>query len=332
MSQQSTTTSSRTALDPVNHNMTVVHALKMDSSSCASNQARRDKMTISSLLNTNQENEQYGPFRLYQRPASSNSSHSTQSQQTPPAYSDSSPNSPAAGTGFQTRRSTSPQWAICNTTREERLAYRRSGHYRTDSRSHFLQASHQEQDRALQPQQLPLLTSNPDSQHHVSLPTRTSPTSYYHQQHVSHHQQPQDLRNRSSPSPGRRGSVNTTRQRRDFRPTYQPEEEYFIWFHRDDLGLDWSDIRSAYNQWFPPSRAREGFQGIQCKYYRCCQMHGVPKVRARDRAKERGYYGMVKNCPGLRFRWMDEHLRAGEFRRGREKLEWPLTTHTDAPA
>ena len=46
-------------------------------------------------------------------------------------------------------------------------------------------------------------------------------------------------------TPSRSPSI---RQRREFRPTYQREEEFFIWYHRIDLGWDWTDIRHAYNR------------------------------------------------------------------------------------
>ena len=89
----------------------------------------------------------------------------------------------------------------------------------------------------------------------------------------------------SSRSPG-------TRERRQFRPTYSDEEVYFIWYYRIDLGYDWQDINHAYNAQFP-DRPREGFGGIQCKYYRYCEEFGIPKVRHRDRgAPQVIEYGM----------------------------------------
>ncbi|MCJ1370878.1 hypothetical protein MMC20_002091 [Loxospora ochrophaea] len=92
-------------------------------------------------------------------------------------------------------------------------------------------------------------------------------------------------------------------ERREFRPTYLQEEEYFIWYHRVDLGLDWTDVRQAYNEQFP-QRQRRGFQGIQCKYYRCCETYGVPKVRARSRsAAAEKEYGMRART-GLWYSWM----------------------------
>lgn len=98
-------------------------------------------------------------------------------------------------------------------------------------------------------------------------------------------------------------SGSRTRERRAFRPTYSDEEVYFIWYHRIDLGYDWHDINRAYNAQFP-ERPREGFGGIQCKYYRYCEECGVPKVRNRDRAASAvREYGM-RSRTGLTYPWM----------------------------
>ena len=99
-------------------------------------------------------------------------------------------------------------------------------------------------------------------------------------------------------------SSSRARERREFRPTYLQEEEYFIWYHRVDLGLDWTDVRQAYNAQFP-QRQRRGFQGIQCKYYRCCDQYGIPKVRQRERgATADEAYGVRSRLPGLWYPWM----------------------------
>jgi hypothetical protein len=113
----------------------------------------------------------------------------------------------------------------------------------------------------------------------------------------------------SPPTNGRRrrtvsmSSASRTRERRAFRPTYSDEEVYFIWYHRIDLGYDWQDINHAYNAQFP-ERPREGFGGIQCKYYRYCEEFGVPKVRNRNRAASAvNEYGM-RSRTGLTYPWM----------------------------
>lgn len=113
-------------------------------------------------------------------------------------------------------------------------------------------------------------------------------------------------RTRSSTSP---------RERRRFRPTYLQEEEYFIWYHRVDLGMDWPEIKALYNAQFPHSHRRGGgdsersLQGIQCKYYRCNDAYGVPRVRDRKRGGASGQgaaelYGVRTRCPGLWYDWM----------------------------
>ncbi|MCJ1465498.1 hypothetical protein MMC07_004116 [Pseudocyphellaria aurata] len=94
-----------------------------------------------------------------------------------------------------------------------------------------------------------------------------------------------------------------TKERRQFRPTYSDEEVYFIWYYRIDLGYDWQDITNAYNAQFS-DRPREGFGGIQCKYYRYCEEFGIPKVRDRDRgAPQVLEYGM-RSRTGLSYPWM----------------------------
>lgn len=100
-----------------------------------------------------------------------------------------------------------------------------------------------------------------------------------------------------------RSSVAPNEGRRQFRPTYLEEEVYFIWYHRIDLGYDWQDINDAYNAQFP-DRRREGFGGIQCKYYRYCEEFGIPKVRQRNRAAPQvREYGM-RSRTGLYYPWM----------------------------
>ena len=119
----------------------------------------------------------------------------------------------------------------------------------------------------------------------------------------SNNRRPPSRSSTSSQSPNMRTSP-MGRERREFRPTYQQEEEYFIWYHRVDLGMDWTDVRQAYNAQFP-ERQRRGFQGIQCKYYRCCETHGIPRVRERNRggALDKSY-GVRSRLPSLWYSWM----------------------------
>jgi hypothetical protein len=115
-----------------------------------------------------------------------------------------------------------------------------------------------------------------------------------------------------------RRSSSARRERREMRPTYAPEEELFIWYHRVDLDMNWGDIREAYNAQFP-DRQRKGFQGIQCKYYRCCEANGVPRVRDRNRlAGEQRRYWLRTKLPHLWYPWMREE---GNGRRMEEERE-----------
>ena len=94
-----------------------------------------------------------------------------------------------------------------------------------------------------------------------------------------------------------------TRAPRQFRPPYSDEEIHFIWYHRIDLGYEWSDITRAYNAQFP-QRQRDGFGGIQCKYYRLREAYNIPKVRLRDRSSSPvEAYGM-HSTTGLLYPWM----------------------------
>lgn len=103
--------------------------------------------------------------------------------------------------------------------------------------------------------------------------------------------------------PGKPPRQSEGTERRQFRPPYSEEEVDFIWYHRIDLGYDWADVERAYQHQFPNS-GREGFTGIQCKYYRFCDEKGIPKVR--DRSKESSQvelYGMRARS-GRTYPWM----------------------------
>lgn len=113
----------------------------------------------------------------------------------------------------------------------------------------------------------------------------------------------------SPPPPSNQGSpslrASGNRERRQFRPTYLDEEVFFIWYYRIDLGYEWQEISHAYNAQFP-HRKRDGFGGMQCKYYRYCEGSGIPKVRDRDRAAPQVLeYGMRART-GLTYPWMKD--------------------------
>jgi hypothetical protein len=101
-------------------------------------------------------------------------------------------------------------------------------------------------------------------------------------------------------------SPQTTRERRESRPAYQVEEDTFIWYHRDDLGMQWNDVSKAYNAQFP-DRPRIGRQGIQSRYYRVLEVEGVPKIRKRPKSlkskKIRHHYGVIART-NRRYSWM----------------------------
>ena len=98
-------------------------------------------------------------------------------------------------------------------------------------------------------------------------------------------------------------SPRVRRVMREFRPSYDMEESYFIWYHRLDLNLDWNELRVRYNYQF--KRQRSGCQGFQCKFYRFLQEHGLPSVR--ERAKDPNApraYALRTWKPDVWYPWM----------------------------
>ncbi|KAL8785300.1 MAG: hypothetical protein Q9213_003445 [Squamulea squamosa] len=105
-----------------------------------------------------------------------------------------------------------------------------------------------------------------------------------------------------STAPTGRRSPPRGHGRREFRPTYTEEEVHFIWYHRVDLGWEWKEVLNAFHSQFP-GRLR-GASGIQCKYYRHLEGHGIPQVRQRDRkAMAAQEYG-IRATTGLWYPWM----------------------------
>ncbi|KAI1956554.1 hypothetical protein LOZ58_006273 [Ophidiomyces ophidiicola] len=112
------------------------------------------------------------------------------------------------------------------------------------------------------------------------------------------------------------GSSTTAERRRPPRPKYEEEEMYFIWYHRVDLRQEWKQVRESFNTQFP-DRQRNGFQGIQCKYYRFIKEKKCPTLREqrRQRNGESGgprqphddspIYGVIRWC-NVWFPWMKE--------------------------
>lgn len=82
------------------------------------------------------------------------------------------------------------------------------------------------------------------------------------------------------------GSSVSLERRRPPRPKYDEEEMYFIWYHRVDLGQEWKEVRESFNSRFP-HRPRNGYQGIQCKYYRFIREKHCPTLREQHRKRSR---------------------------------------------
>ncbi|MCJ1340868.1 hypothetical protein MMC09_006164 [Bachmanniomyces sp. S44760] len=104
-------------------------------------------------------------------------------------------------------------------------------------------------------------------------------------------------------------SSQISRERREFRPTYTQEENHFLWYHREDLRMDWTDVKRAFMEQFP-HRDRKGVQGIQCKYYRFTEEIGLPKIRQRTRGPADRNYGIRIRLPGVWYPWMRPRSRS----------------------
>ncbi len=89
-------------------------------------------------------------------------------------------------------------------------------------------------------------------------------------------------------------SVSSTKstgrkRRRSRRPRppckkYSVEQAHFLWYHRTDLGEGWDDVEREYEYQFGDKR---GKGGLQCKFYRVLDDHGVEKVREQARSGQR---------------------------------------------
>jgi len=96
-------------------------------------------------------------------------------------------------------------------------------------------------------------------------------------------------------------------QRRAGRPAYTLEHAVYLWYHRDDLNLEWNEVVQRFVSHFGERR----LSGIQCKYYRIRDHHNAPPVRAsrrgnRDRSQDPVPYGVVW-CSDYRYPWMLPH-------------------------
>ncbi len=100
------------------------------------------------------------------------------------------------------------------------------------------------------------------------------------------------------------------RPRRAARPKYDHEMSYFIWFHRTDLGMSWNDVRDAFNKYFHKTR---DVPGIQSKYYRVLNDHGVPSIRQQRRGREtprdsNNDAKMRDVVKGVHYAWMNDRI------------------------
>lgn len=92
---------------------------------------------------------------------------------------------------------------------------------------------------------------------------------------------------------------------RTFRPAYDREEIFFIWFHRIDLGCQWDEVLTEYTKEFPGA-ARDK-SGLQCKFYRILRDYQIPKMRDQSKyTSDMQRYGMWANTR-LRYKWMQPH-------------------------
>lgn len=118
-------------------------------------------------------------------------------------------------------------------------------------------------------------------------------------------------------TPESSGSSTVYDRRRPPRPKYDEEEMYFIWYHRVDLDEEWKDVQESFNRQFP-GRQRNGFQGIQCKFYRFIKDKQCPSVRSQRHHLRDGDYGRnhdlskfgVIQFAGVWYPWMrPEHAK-----------------------
>ncbi|KIW73353.1 hypothetical protein PV04_01482 [Phialophora macrospora] len=87
---------------------------------------------------------------------------------------------------------------------------------------------------------------------------------------------------------------------------YNPEQAYFIWYNRTDLGQGWDEVEHRFEIQFGETRKKGG---LQCKFYRVLGIHGVEKVREQTKTGHKrrgdrvGKFGVVQRT-AKRFSWM----------------------------
>jgi hypothetical protein len=111
-----------------------------------------------------------------------------------------------------------------------------------------------------------------------------------------------DTTSSSPPSPQRQRH----RRCRLHTKKYDPEQAYWIWYHRIDLGEEWDEVIEKYSLHFGEPR---GKSGIQTKYYRLLNEHRVEAVRIQRKGRKKkrrapgNTFGVVQRTTE-RFAWM----------------------------
>lgn len=120
-------------------------------------------------------------------------------------------------------------------------------------------------------------------------------------------QSPEAFSRAISPSKSTSSSSSTQSKPRDFRPAYEAEQGYFLWWSKIDQDQDWPTISETFRATFPEDGRKK--PGLQCKFYRVLSDHGMPtqRVLARMPAEQRkGHYGFLSNR-NERYSWTIQH-------------------------
>ncbi|QKX60503.1 uncharacterized protein TRUGW13939_07648 [Talaromyces rugulosus] len=117
-------------------------------------------------------------------------------------------------------------------------------------------------------------------------------------------------------------SKSTARGHSQRGPNYNEDEMHFIWYHRVDLGMDWSKCIDAYRRQFP-SRKYRTVTGISSNLSRFMKSKGCPPVREQHKNGEittvrrdpYGYrlphHGVVEWCK-VSYPWMRPEHRSSK--------------------
>lgn len=93
---------------------------------------------------------------------------------------------------------------------------------------------------------------------------------------------------------------------RAFRPPWEEEHRLFVWFHRIDLGLGWTETYERLTHTFPDAN-RENVAALRCMLYYYTKSLNIPRVRQRvTDEKERWRYTMWYNTRE-KYPWMEPY-------------------------